>query len=119
MKTILKKYSKSEISENNKDLHKLKREELLELMVALSEENDALREKNNSLERELSELRDRYKQEDTFTKTAHQVNQFMNSVKAAVDCYMESMSQDDRKKESEDNAEIPSEEETGDTETSE
>ena len=77
MKTILKKHSKSEIAENSKDLHKLKREELLELMVALSEENDTLREKNNNLERELSELHDRREQEDTFTKTARQVDQFM------------------------------------------
>jgi len=119
MKTILKKHSKSEIAENSKDLHKLKREELLELMVALSEENDTLREKNNNLERELSELHDRREQEDTFTKTARQVDQFMNSIKAAVDCYMENMSQTEEKEESEDNAEIPSEEETGDTETSE
>ena len=84
-----------------KELHKLKRGELLEMMLAQSREIDALRAKVRELEEKLADREIRIQESGSIAEAALKLNGIFEAAQAAADQYLENVknqSQDNDKK---------------------
>ena len=76
---------------SNKDLRKLSRENLLELLLAQTRETEMLRKKLEEAEKELQERRFQIKEVGTLAEAMVEVNGVMEAAQAAADQYLENM----------------------------
>ncbi len=77
----------------NKELRKLKRVELLEIMVALSEENQLLRSKIKSLEKKLTDRSIKINESGSIAEAALKISDIFKSAQDAADLYLENIKQ--------------------------
>ena len=74
-----------------KELHKLKRGELLEMMLAQSREIDALRAKVRKLEEKLADREIRIQEAGSIAEAALKLNGIFEAAQAAADQYLENV----------------------------
>ena len=74
-----------------KELHKLKRGELLEMMLAQSRETDALRARVSELEEKLADREIRIRESGSIAEAALKINGIFEAAQAAADQYMENV----------------------------
>ena len=74
-----------------KELHKLKRGELLEMMLAQSREIDALRARGSALEEKLADREIRIRESGSIAEAALKVNGIFEAAQAAADQYLENV----------------------------
>lgn len=74
-----------------KELHKLKRGELLEMMLAQSREIDALRARVSELEERLADREIRIRESGSIAEAALKLNGIFEAAQAAADQYMENV----------------------------
>ena len=74
-----------------KELHKLKRGELLEMMLAQSREIDALRARVSELEEKLADREIRIRESGSIAEAALKVNGIFEAAQAAADQYIENV----------------------------
>jgi hypothetical protein len=74
-----------------KELHKLKRGELLEMMLAQSREIDSLRAKVRELEEKLADREIRIRESGSIAEAALKVNMIFEAAQAAADQYLENV----------------------------
>lgn len=74
-----------------KELHKLKRGELLEMMLAQSREIDALRARVSELEEKLADREIRIRESGSIAEAALKINGIFEAAQAAADQYMENV----------------------------
>lgn len=74
-----------------KELHKLKRGELLEMMLAQSREIDALRLRIKELEEKLADREIRIRQSGSIAEAALKINGIFEAAQAAADQYLENV----------------------------
>lgn len=74
-----------------KELHKLKRGELLEMMLAQSREIDALRLRVGELEAKLADREIRIRQSGSIAEAALKLNGVFEAAQAAADQYLENI----------------------------
>lgn len=75
----------------DKELKKLNRRELLEMMLALSKENDQLREQLAKAQGQLSERQLRIEKAGNIAEASLQLNQVFKSAQQAADQYLENI----------------------------
>ena len=76
-----------------KDMKRLRRRDLLELLIDLSKENDALRARNQELEAQLSRRDIAVSEAGTLAEAALQLNGVFQAAQAACDQYIQNMQQ--------------------------
>ena len=76
---------------SNKDLKKLSRENLLELLLAQTRETELLRKKLEAAEKELQERRLQIKEVGSLAEAMVEVNGVMEAAQAAADQYLENI----------------------------
>ena len=76
-----------------KELHKLKRVELLEMMLAQSREIEALRRRINELEEQLEDRRIRIARSGSIAEAALKLSGIFEAAQAAADLYLENVSE--------------------------
>ena len=74
-----------------KELHKLKRGELLEMMLAQSREIDALRARVRDLEEKLADREIRIRESGSIAEAAMKLNGIFEAAQAAADQYLENV----------------------------
>ena len=74
-----------------KELHKLKRGELLEMMLAQSREIDAVRARVSELEEKLADREIRIRESGSIAEAALKINGIFEAAQAAADQYMENV----------------------------
>ena len=74
-----------------KELHKLKRGELLEMMLAQSREIDTLRAKVRELEVKLADREIRIQESGSIAEAALKINGIFEAAQAAADQYIENV----------------------------
>lgn len=74
-----------------KELHKLKRGELLEMMLAQSREIDSLRTRIRELEEKLADREIRIKESGSIAEAALKLNGIFEAAQAAADQYLENI----------------------------
>lgn len=74
-----------------KELHKLKRGELLEMMLAQSREIDALRARVSELEEKLADREIRIRESGSIAEAALKINGIFEAAQAAADQYLENV----------------------------
>ena len=74
-----------------KELHKLKRGELLEMMLAQSREIDSLRERIRELEEKLADKEIRIQESGSIAEAALKLNRIFEAAQAAADQYLENI----------------------------
>ncbi len=74
-----------------KELHKLKRGELLEMMLAQSREIDALRARVSELEEKLADREIRIRESGSIAEAALKINGIFEAAQAAADQYIENV----------------------------
>ena len=74
-----------------KELHKLKRGELLEMMLAQSREIDALRARISELEEKLADREIRIRESGSIAEAALKINGIFEAAQAAADQYIENV----------------------------
>jgi len=74
-----------------KELHKLKRGELLEMMLAQSREIDALRARVRDLEEKLADREIRIRESGSIAEAALKLNGIFEAAQAAADQYLENV----------------------------
>ena len=74
-----------------KELHKLKRGELLEMMLAQSREIDSLRERIRELEEKLADKEIRIQESGSIAEAALKLNRVFEAAQAAADQYLENV----------------------------
>lgn len=74
-----------------KELHKLKRGELLEMMLAQSREIDALRARVRDLEEKLADREIRIRESGSIAEAALRLNGIFEAAQAAADQYLENV----------------------------
>lgn len=77
----------------DKELRKLKRIELLELLTGMSEENEALRLERDTLQQQLQERRLHLKEAGSIAEAAFQLSGIFEAAQAAADIYLENIKQ--------------------------
>ena len=75
----------------NKDLRRLGRRELLELLLTLSQENEALTEKVAQLQKQLDERNIQIEQSGTLAEASLKLSGVFQAAQAACDQYCENM----------------------------
>lgn len=75
----------------DKRLKKLKRSELLEVMLTQSREIDALKEENEKLSRQLESRKIELKEAGSIAQAALQLNHIFEQAQAAADMYLENI----------------------------
>ena len=75
----------------DKRLKKLKRSELLEVMLTQSREIDALKEENEKLARQLESRKIELKEAGSIAQAALQLNHIFERAQAAADMYLENI----------------------------
>lgn len=75
----------------DKRLKKLKRSELLEVMLTQSREIDALKEENEKLARQLESRKIELKEAGSIAQAALQLNHIFEQAQAAADMYLENI----------------------------
>lgn len=76
-----------------KDMKRLRRRDLLELLIDLSKENDALRARNQELETQLSQRTIAISEAGSLAEAALQLNGVFQAAQEACDQYMQNMQQ--------------------------
>ena len=84
-----------------RNLKRLRRRDLLELLINLSKENEVLREKNQELEAQLSRRDIAVSEAGTLAEAALMLNGVFQAAQAACDQYIENMQQRCRQMEAE------------------
>ena len=84
-----------------KELHKLKRGELLEMMLAQSREIDALRARVSELEEKLADREIRIRESGSIAEAALKINGIFEAAQAAADQYMENVRNQIKKQDTE------------------
>lgn len=74
-----------------KELHKLKRAELLEMMLAQSREIESLRARIEQLEAELADREIRIRESGSIAEAALKLNGVFEAAQAAADQYLENV----------------------------
>ena len=74
-----------------KELHKLKRAELLEMMLAQSREIEALRARIEQLETQLADREIRIQESGSIAEAALKLNGIFEAAQAAADQYLENV----------------------------
>lgn len=74
-----------------KELHKLKRGELLEMMLAQSREIESLRERVKELENKLADREIRIRESGSIAEAALKLNGIFEAAQAAADQYLENV----------------------------
>lgn len=74
-----------------KELHKLKRAELLEMMLAQSREIEVLRARIEELETKLADREIRIRESGSIAEAALQLNGIFEAAQAAADQYLENI----------------------------
>lgn len=74
-----------------KELHKLKRAELLEMMLAQSREIESLRARVEQLEAQLADKEIRIQESGSIAEAALRLNGIFEAAQAAVDQYLENV----------------------------
>lgn len=74
-----------------KELHKLKRAELLEMMLAQSREIEALRARIETLEIKLADREIRIRESGSIAEAALKLNGIFEAAQAAADQYLENV----------------------------
>lgn len=74
-----------------KELHKLKRGELLEMMLAQSREIEALRSRISELEKKLADREIRIRESGSIAEAALRLNGVFEAAQAAADQYLENL----------------------------
>jgi hypothetical protein len=74
-----------------KELRKLKRMELLEIMVTLSEENQSLRSKIESLEEQLADRTIKINESGSIAEAALKISEIFKTAQNAADLYLENV----------------------------
>lgn len=74
-----------------KELHKLKRAELLEMMLAQSREIDSLRARIEELEEKLADREIRIQESGSIAEAALKLNGIFEAAQAAADQYLENV----------------------------
>ena len=82
-----------------KELHKLKRGELLEMMLAQSREIDSLRARIRELEKKLSDREIRIHESGSIAEAALKLNGIFEAAQAAADQYLENVEKSTSSKE--------------------
>lgn len=75
----------------DKELRKLNRSELLEILINLSQENDNLRSQIQTMENELSERQLKIDQAGSIAEAALQVNHVFEDAQKAAEQYLENV----------------------------
>ncbi len=76
---------------DDRELSKLKRVELLERLVALSEENDKLRNEKNELEEKLQDRRIAYRETGNLAEAALKISGIFEAADNAAELYLENI----------------------------
>ncbi|MBR2728686.1 MAG: DNA repair protein [Lachnospiraceae bacterium] len=74
-----------------KELHKLKRGELLEMMLAQSREIESLRDRIKELEGKLADREIRIRESGSIAEAALKLNHIFEAAQAAADQYLENV----------------------------
>lgn len=75
----------------DKELHRLKRSELLEILVEMSEENDRLKEENESLKNQLYDKNIKIENSGSIAEAALKLSGIFEAAQKAADCYLENI----------------------------
>lgn len=75
----------------DKELHRLKRSELLEILVELSEENDRLKEENQLLKNQLDDKNIKIANSGSIAEAALELSGIFEAAQRAADCYLENI----------------------------
>lgn len=75
----------------DKELHRLKRSELLEILVEMSEENDRLKEENESLKNQLCDKNIQIENSGSIAEAALKLSGIFEAAQKAADCYLENI----------------------------
>jgi hypothetical protein len=78
---------------DDRELHKLRRTDMLELMISLSEENEALRERMELQKEQLDDRTARLRDAEAIADVALKVNKIFEAAQDTADSYLESMRQ--------------------------
>ena len=78
---------------DDRELHKLRRTDMLELMISLSEENEALRERMELQKGQLDDRTARLRDVEAIADVALKVNEIFEAAQDTADSYLESMRQ--------------------------
>ena len=81
------------MKKREKELRKLKRSDLLELMLVQSEEIDRLREELDRTKQQLEEKTVRSQQAGSIAEAAVQISGLLNAAQEAADIYLQSIKQ--------------------------
>ncbi len=81
------------MKKTEKELRKLKRSDLLELMLLQSEEIDRLREELDRTKQQLEEKTVRIQQAGSIAEAAVQISGLLNAAQEAADIYLQSIKQ--------------------------
>ena len=81
------------MKKTEKELRKLKRSDLLELMLVQSEEIDRLREELDRTKQQLEEKTVRIQQAGSIAEAAVQISGLLNAAQEAADIYLQSIKQ--------------------------
>lgn len=76
---------------NDNDVHKLRRVELLELLVEISKENDRLKAENESLKAQLDDKTIKINNCGSLAEAAVQICGVLEAAQNAADCYLENI----------------------------
>lgn len=79
------------MSVTEKELRKLKRMELLEIMVTLSEENQSLKSKIEFLEEQLADKKIKISKSGSIAEAALKISGIFEAVQKAADLYLENV----------------------------
>lgn len=77
----------------DQEFKRLKRPELLDILLAQSREIDALKEKNEQLTRQLEDRRIRLNEAGSIAQAALQLSEIFEKAQAAADLYLENVQQ--------------------------
>lgn len=76
---------------NDKKVLRLKKSELLEILVELSEENDRLKEENNTLKKQLEDRRVTISNCGSIAEASLRLHKIFEIAQQAADCYLENV----------------------------
>ncbi len=75
----------------DKEVHKLSKAELLEVLVELSEENDRLKEEIKSLKQQLNDRKIEIEKCGSIAEASLMISKVFEAAQEAADCYLENI----------------------------
>jgi len=87
MKKFLREVKTENLFDESRDLHKLKREELLEMMLVLSKENGTLHKENRDLKKQLEKMQTATVDDTAVKELSEKIEHMRNAMQTAAEYF--------------------------------